>query len=59
MNAVSVIDNLSDGHGQERRNWEAGGAAAPLAFCWKAQGGQKCPLSINNIIYNSKFSRCL
>ena len=28
----------------------AGGAAAPLAFCWEGQGGQKCPLSIKNII---------
>ena len=27
-----------------------GGAAAPLAFCWEGQGGQKCPLSIINII---------
>ena len=24
----------------------AGGAAAPLAFCWEGQGGQKCPLSM-------------
>ena len=28
----------------------AGGAAAPLAFCWQGQGGQKCPSSIKNII---------
>ena len=28
----------------------AGGAAAPLAFCWEGQGGKKCPLSIKNII---------
>ena len=28
----------------------AGGAAAPLAFCWEGQGGQKCPLGIKNII---------
>ena len=28
----------------------AGGAAAPLAFCWEGQGGRKCPLSIKNII---------
>ena len=28
----------------------AGGAAAPLAFCWEGQGGQKCPLNIKNII---------
>ena len=36
---------------QGRRNWGgAGGAAAPLAFYWEGQGGQKCPLSIKNII---------
>ena len=30
---------------QGRRNWGgAGGAAAPLAFCWEGQGGQKCPI---------------
>ena len=28
----------------------AGGAAAPLALCWEGQGGQRCPLSIKNII---------
>ena len=28
----------------------AGGAAAPLALCWEGQGGQKCLLSIKNII---------
>ena len=28
----------------------AGGAAAPLAFCWEGQGGQKRPLSIKNIM---------
>ena len=33
----------------------AGGAAAPLAFCWEGQGGQKCPLSIKNIILQLVF----
>ena len=28
----------------------AGGATAPLAFSWKGQGGQKCPLSVKKII---------
>ena len=28
----------------------AGGVAAPLALCWEGQGGQKCPLSVKNII---------
>ena len=37
---------------QGRRNWEAGGAAAPLVFCWEGQGEQKCPLSIKNIYNN-------
>ena len=42
---------------QGRRNWGggAGGAAAPLAFCWDGQGGQKCPLSIKNIILQLVF----
>ena len=33
---------------QRRRNWGAGGAAAPVALYQEGQGGQRCPFNLKD-----------
>ena len=35
---------------QGRRNWWAGGAAAPVALYQEGQGGQRCPLNLKDCL---------
>jgi hypothetical protein len=35
---------------QGRRNWGAGGAAAPVALYQEGQGGQRCPFNLKDCL---------
>ena len=45
---------------QGRRNWGAGGAAAPVALYQEGQGGQRCPFNLKGLPWrNSELSEML